>query len=100
LQVDLSGLDGLAVLGEPLGVLASAVFRLHIGSPHDGRTTVSATMTSDEGNSMKRAMECVEADDPEDTRTSGQRDGERLLAVSRLVARAMAERVGRLDPYA
>lgn len=90
-EVDLSPLDGATVLGEPLPLLFSALLRLQFGASRRGTTEVSATWTSEEGNACERAMARAEGPVPGDTRTEGQRDCDRFMAMAQRVLEAVDE---------
>ncbi len=89
--LDLSPLDGITVLDEPLPLLWSALLRLQIEPSRDGMAEVSATVTSEEGSALERAMARVEDEDAEDVRSEGQWDGDRLVAVAHRVAQAVED---------
>lgn len=89
--LDLSPLDGITVLDEPLPLLWSALLRLRIEPSRDGMAEVSATVTSEEGSALERAMARVEDEDAEDVRSEGQWDGDRLVAVAHRVAQAVED---------
>lgn len=89
--LDLSPLDGITVLDEPLPLLWSALLRLQIEPSRDGMAEVSATVTSEEGSALERAMARVEDGDAEDVRSEGQWDGDRLVAVAHRVAQAVED---------
>ena len=89
--LNLSPLDGITVLDEPLPLLWSALLRLQIQPSRDGMAEVSATVTSEEGSALERAMARVEDEDAEDVRSEGQRHGDRLVAVAHQVAQAVED---------
>ena len=89
-EVDVTPLRGAMVLGEPLEVLFSAVLRFRFGEPRDGLVPVGATLPNDEAEALVRAMGRVERDVPGDCRTRGQRDCDRLVAVTQRVLETVA----------
>ena len=96
---DLSRLEGIEVLDEPLTVLFSALLRLQFGKAKGGTVPVSATVTTEEGLALARAMQRSEEDDPRDTRTRGQRDCDRFMSVVQQVADAVAAAHGTEPPW-
>ncbi len=86
-EVDLARLEGHSVLGEPLPLLMSAALRLRLVSVRDGWSSLSAAMTDDEADSLRRAMDRVEG--PSD-------DARRLVAVVRQTCRAADQVVMRI----
>lgn len=95
---DLTRLEGIEVLGESLAVLFGALLRLQFGEARGGTVPVSATMTTEEGCALERAMLRAEQDDPADTRTPGQRDCDRFVSVVQQVAEAVAAAHGTEPP--
>ena len=95
---DLTRLEGIEVLGEPVAVLFSALLRLQFGKARGGTVPVSATMTTEEGQALERAMLRSEQDDPEDTRTRGQRDCDRFMIVVQQVVDTVALAQGTEPP--
>ena len=73
-----------------LEVLFSAVLRFRFGEPRDGLVPVGATLPNDEAEALVRAMGRVERDVPGDCRTRGQRDCDRLVAVTQRVLETVA----------
>lgn len=77
-DVDLSPLCGIRVHGEPLEVLASALYRLRPTSVRNGMTRLAATFPADEAASIARAAMRIEARlllDDADHVASGQSEG-------------------------
>lgn len=72
-------------------MLWSALLRLQIEPSRDGMAEVSATVTSEEGSALERAMARVEDEDAEDVRSEGQWDGDRLVAVAHHGAQAVED---------
>lgn len=83
--VDLSPLEGVEVLGEPLALLFSALLRLEIGAQRDGMADMSATLPRDEAEAIERAMARSEREVPGDSRTDGQRNCDRFMTVAERV---------------
>ncbi len=88
-DVDLAVLDGVTVLGEPAGLLFSALLRLQLGEPRDGLVDLSARLPRQEGDAVERAMDRAERPVPGDRRTPGQRDCDRFLTVVERVLEAV-----------
>ena len=72
-------------------LLVSAIFRLQFGAARGGTTEVFATWTREEGEAMKRAMTRIDTPLRSDTRTVGQRESDRFVAVARHVLDYLAE---------
>ena len=84
-DVDLTRFFGQTVLGEPRAVLASALLRLRFRDAGHGMAELDAVLLQHEAEALLRAMGRVEDEVPDDPRTEGQRDCDRLLAVVELV---------------
>jgi hypothetical protein len=82
-ETDLRRLEGYRVLGEPLELLMGAALRLRLVSLRDGWSEVVATMTDDEADALRRAMDRVVAPS----------DDLRLVKVVRLACRAADDAV-------
>jgi hypothetical protein len=89
IEVDLTDLAGIKVLGEPVATLFSGLLRLRFGPPHDGMMAVSATWPRSEAEALQRAMDRVERPVLGDRRTKGQRDYDRFIAVASRVFEAI-----------
>jgi hypothetical protein len=84
-DVDLTAFLDQTVLGESRAVLFSALLRLRTGRVRNGLMEISATWPQHEADAITRAMERVEEDSPDDTRTEDQRNADRFLAVTEQV---------------
>ena len=95
-DVDLSGLQGVTVLGESAAVLFSGLLRLKFRPPEADMVEVSATWPRQEARALTRAMARSERRIPGDPRTKGQRDLDRfMIVVERVGEAAEAARAGR-----
>lgn len=88
--VDLTGLEGITVLGEPVSVLFSLLLRLELGEPDGGMIELSADIPAAEAEALTRAMARVEPAIPGDRRTEGQRDADHFIIVVERVQEVIA----------
>jgi hypothetical protein len=72
-------------------LLFSALLQLGFGPERQGFVEISATWTTEAGDAYMRAMSRVEDPRSDDTRSSGQRDCDRFVAVAMQVLRAVEE---------
>ena len=77
-HVDLSDYKGVAVLGEPLELLASALLRLRIKDAGASTFAMDFTVPLREGHALRRALD----------RSQGEGDGDRFLFVVERVGEA------------